>query len=80
ATAGVINADLTSYSVDAFEIKIVGFAENQKDIKLSLGAYVTEDGKTYSYMQSDKAGELIGSYYAVTYNSVIASLEANENK
>ena len=78
ATAGVINADLTSYVFDAFEIKIVGFAENQKDIKLSLGAYVTEDGKTYSYLQSDKAGELVGNYYAVTYNSVIASLEANE--
>ena len=78
ATAGVINADLTSYSVDAFEIKIVGFAENQKDIKLSLGAYVTEDGKTYSYLQSDKAGELVGSYYAVSYNSIIASLVANE--
>ena len=78
ATAGVINADLTSYSVDAFEIKIVGFNDTQKDIKLSLGAYVTEDGKTYSYMQSDKAGELVGNYYAVTYNSIIASLEANE--
>ena len=78
ATAGVINADLTSYVFDAFEIKIVGFAENQKDIKLSLGAYVTEDGKTYSYLQSDKSGELVGSYYAVTYNSVIASLVANE--
>ena len=80
ATVGVINADLSSYVFDAFEIKIVGFAENQKDIKLSLGAYVTEDGKTYSYLQSDKAGELVGNYYAVTYNSVIASLEANENK
>ena len=78
ATAGVINADLTGYSVDAFEIKIVGFNDTQKDIKLSLGAYVTEDGKTYSYLQSDKAGELVGNYYAVTYNSVIASLEANE--
>ena len=78
ATAGVINADLTSYVFDAFEIKIVGFADTQKDIKLSLGAYVTEDGKTYSYLQSDKAGELVGSYYAVTYNSVIASLVANE--
>ena len=80
ATAGVINADLTSYVFDAFEIKIVGFNDTQKDIKLLVGAYVTEDGKTYSYMQSDKAGELVGSYYAVTYNSVIASLEANENK
>ena len=80
ATAGVINADLTSYVFDAFEIKIVGFNDTQKDIKLAMGAYVTEDGKTYSYMQSDKAGELVGSYYAVTYNSVIASLEANENK
>ena len=80
ATAGVINADLTSYSVDAFEIKIVGFADTQKDIKLSLGAYVTEDGKSYSYLQRDKAGELVGNYYAVTYNSVIASLVANENK
>ena len=78
ATAGVINADLTSYVFDAFEIKIVGFTDTQKDIKLSLGAYVTEDGKTYSYLQSDKTGELVGNYYAVTYNSIIASLEANE--
>jgi hypothetical protein len=29
-------------------------------------------------MQSDKAGELVGNYYAVSYNSVIESLEANE--
>ena len=74
ATAGVISADLTDYDIDVFELKIVGFAENQKDIKLSFGAYVTEDGKTYSYLQSNTAGELVGSYYAVSYNSVIASL------
>ena len=43
-----------------------------------MGAYVTEDGKSYSYMQSDKAGELVGNYYAISYNSVIESLKANE--
>jgi hypothetical protein len=76
--AGAINADLTSYSVDVFEIKIVGFTDKLKDVLLSMGAYATEDGKSYSYMQSDKAGELVGNYYAVSYNSVIASLKANE--
>ena len=63
------------FFISVFEIKIVGFTDTLKDAKLSMGAYATQDGKSYSYMQSDKAGELVGNYYAVSYNSVIASLK-----
>ena len=78
AMTGVINADLTSYSVDAFEIKIVGFNDTQKDLKLVMGAYATEDGVKYSYLQSTNVGSKMGAHYAVSYNEVVASLVANE--
>ena len=76
ATAGVINADLTSYSVDAFEIKIVGFNDTQKDIMLALGGYVcvTENDKTtYSYMQYGTPAQ--GQNYRFdSYNTVLEIL------
>ena len=46
----------------------------QKDALLALGAYVavTKDGATeYSYMQDETKGELIGSYYFVSYNDIV---------
>ena len=78
AMTGTITADLSSYVFDAFEIKIVGFAENQKDLKLVMGAYATEDGVKYSYLQSTNVGSKMGAHYAVSYNEVVASLVANE--
>ena len=70
---GVIVAEITTSFV-AFELKVTGFAENQKDIKLALGAYVSEkkDGATvYSYIQDNSKGENVGSYYFVSFNDII---------
>ena len=74
AAKGVISADVTNHGFALFELKIVGFADEQKDLKLAMGAYVavTEgETTTYSYMQDDQKGELEGSYYFVTYNEVV---------
>ncbi len=71
---GVINAEITNHQFVAFELKIVGFTDKQKDTKLALGAYVAvTDGETteYSYMQDDTNGELVGKYYFVSYNDIV---------
>ena len=76
AVKGAIVADLTSYGFSNFEIKIVGFADNQKDIMLALGGYVcvTEDDKTtYSYMQYGTPAQ--GQNYRFdSYNTVLEIL------
>ena len=75
AAKGVISADVTNHGFALFELKIVGFADEQKGLKLAMGAYVAvNDGETteYSYMQDDKKGEKIGEYFFVTYNEVVA--------
>ncbi len=74
ASDGVITADITNYEFAAFELKIVGFTDEQKDIKLAMGAYVAvTDGETteYSYMQDDTKGEKAGNYYFVSYNNIV---------
>ena len=70
---GAIVAEITTNFV-AFELKVTGFAQNQMDIKLALGAYVSEkkDGATvYSYIQDNSKGENVGSYYFVSFNDII---------
>ena len=70
---GVIVAEITTSFV-AFELKVTGFVENQRDNKLALGAYVSEkkDGATvYSYIQDNSKGENVGSYYFVSFNDII---------
>jgi hypothetical protein len=72
---GVVSAEVSAHSLCAFEIKVVGFDDSQKDIKLAIGAYVsvTKDGTTeYSYMQDDTKGERVGNYYIVSYNDIVA--------
>ena len=52
---GVINAEITGYKFSSFELKIVGFTDEYKDVKIAMGAYakVTDGESTeYSYMQS----------------------------
>ena len=74
---GVIDADITSYELALFELKIVGFADNQKDIKLAMGAYVAvTDGEAteYSYMQSGTPVEN-EKYCFVSYNDIVGSAE-----
>ncbi|MBQ3589944.1 MAG: hypothetical protein II980_05790 [Clostridia bacterium] len=79
AVAGAISADIFGYEFDMFELKIVGFEDDYKDIKLAMGAYVAiTNGSTteYSYLQS---GTIIENekYCFTSYNDII-KLASNE--
>ncbi len=71
-TNGVISANTSNHHTEAFEIKIIGFTDEQKDIKLAIGAYVEViDSKTteYSYLQAGTKAE--GEKYCfVSYNDI----------
>ena len=76
AASGVIFAEITSYDFAAFELKIAGFTDAQKDKDLVMGAYVAvtdENGTAYSYMQVETKGEFNGKYYFVSYNDVVGT-------
>ncbi|MBO4983463.1 MAG: leucine-rich repeat domain-containing protein [Clostridia bacterium] len=77
AISSAITADLTSYAFTTFEVKVVGFTDEQKDSKLAMGAYVkTTDGEAteYSYLQATDKGAQgeNSSYYFVSYNDIVA--------
>ena len=69
---GVINAEISRRDFAAFELKIIGFTDDQKDTKLAMGAYVAVthgDATEYSYMQVGTPGE--GEKYCfVSYNDI----------
>ena len=70
---GVINAEITNYEFVAFELKITGFTDEQKDTKLAMGAYVAVTGgetTEYSYMQvgTPNANE---KYCFISYNDIV---------
>ena len=72
ALDGVIAADITNTDFDIFNLKIVGFADNQLDTDLVMGAYVgvSKDGTTeYAYLQ-DATPEKNEKYYFASYNDV----------
>ena len=75
AIEGSINADITSYEFVAFELRIEGFIDEYKDVKLAMGAYVAEtDGETtkYSYLQAGTPAEN-EKYCFVSYNDIASS-------
>ena len=77
---GVINAEITNYEFVAFELKIVGFTDTQKDIKLAMGAYVAvTDGEIteYSYMQGGTPNEN-EKYCFVSYNDIVGTPSTDE--
>ena len=77
---GVISADLSASKFTVFQLKIVGFKDEQKDVKLAMGAYVAvTDGETteYSYMQVGEPNEN-EKYCFVSYNDVIANSSTGE--
>ena len=77
---GAINADITSYEFALFELKIVGFTDEYKDIKLAMGAYVAvTDGETteYSYMQGGEPNEN-EKYCFVSYNDIVGVPSTDE--
>ena len=80
AAKGVISAEITNYQFVAFELKIVGFTDEQKDTKLAMGAYVAvTDGETteYSYMQGGEPNEN-EKYCFVSYNDVVNAPSTDE--
>ena len=57
---GVLSAEIKNRSFDAFEIKVTGFADTQRDLKLAIGAYVvvtSGDTVEYSYVQVGEINE-----------------------
>ena len=73
ARAGVISADLTYSGFAIFNLKMVGFTAEQKDIDIAMGAFVgtTLDGSTeYAYLQIAKPtdGE---KYFFASFNDVL---------
>ena len=76
AANGVIGAELSDSKFAMFDLKIIGFTEEQMDARLALGAYVavTKDGVTeYSYLQNS-APVSGGKYSFASYNEIINSL------
>ena len=70
---GVINADLSNQKFSAFELKITGFTDDNKDTKLAMGAYVAVtdgEGTEYSYLQSGTPNEG-EKYYFASYNDIV---------
>ncbi len=78
ATEGVVTVDITNQKYALFELKIVGFTDAQKDMKLAMGAYVkatTIDEKTeYSFLQ-DGAPSENEKYFFASYNEILNSLK-----
>lgn len=73
AAQGVLGAEIKNRSFDAFEIKVTGFTEEQKDLKIAMGAYVAianGDKVEYSYIQSGEPLEG-DKYYFVSINSML---------
>ena len=74
ASGGVVYADLTSYDFSVFELKIIGFTDDQKDIKLAMGGYVavtSENTTEYSYLQ--EGTPVNGEKYVFTsFNEIIS--------
>ena len=72
--SGAISAEVSKFGLSVFEIKIVGFDEEQKDVKLAIGAYVAvTDGEVveYSYLQAGTPNE--GDKYCfVSYNDIVS--------
>ena len=71
--AGVVSADVSGYNVQAFELKVTGILETQRNVMLAMGAYVrTEDkgGVKYSYLQNSAPLEN-EKYEFISYNEIL---------
>ena len=72
-TSGVVSVEITSYEFAVFELKVVGFTDENKGSLLAMGAYVAvTDGETteYSYMQDGEPLEN-EKYCFVSYNDIV---------
>jgi hypothetical protein len=74
ANENAICAEIKATEFSAFDLKITGFTEEQKDTKLAIGAYVAvTDGEKidFTYLQDDSKGITNGKYYFISYNEII---------
>ncbi|MBR2444946.1 MAG: hypothetical protein IKB27_06050, partial [Clostridia bacterium] len=74
AAEGVVSTNISRFGYEIFEIKIVGFGEEHKDMKIAMGAYVEVtdgEGTEYFYLQSGTPEEN-ERYCFVSYNDVVA--------
>ena len=72
-TGGVVSVEITSYEFAVFELKVVGFTDENKGSLLAMGAYVkATDGENaeYSYMQDGEPLEN-EKYCFVSYNDIV---------
>lgn len=73
ASSGVISAKIGRGSFDLFDIRIAGFDDNHKDVKLAMGAYVlVNENNTVkcSYIQKGAVND--GERYVfVSYNDIV---------
>ena len=70
---GVVSEDITSYKFTAFDLKIVGFANEHKDTRFAMGTYiatVSGDATEYTYIQGGTVNEN-EKYHFASYNDVI---------
>lgn len=78
---GVINAEISNHGFVAFELKIIGFTDDCKYLKLAMGAYVAVtagEATEYSYLQYGTPNE--GEKYCfVSYYDIIGKLAINED-
>ncbi len=77
---GVISTEITDYNFNSFEVRIVEFAENQKDLKLAMGAYIALEGQSgteYAYLQNNLPND--GEKYAFTsFNEAVSNKTLEE--
>lgn len=81
ATTNSIVAEVAKNEFISFELKISGFTDANKNVKLAMGAYVSVTDKevtTYSYMQGITPNEN-ESYFFVSYNDIV-NPPVNENE
>ena len=80
ASSGVIAAEISNEQFNLFELKIVGFTEDQKDKEIALGAFVgVNNGDTteYTYIQAGVKAE--GEKYVfVSYNDIVNPPSSDE--
>lgn len=71
AISGAVVAEISGYNFVSFELKIVGFTNENKDAKLALGAYVVTYGENteYSYLQAGTPNEN-EKYCFISYNDI----------
>ena len=72
ASSGVIAAEFSSHKFFSFSLKITGFNEDQKDVKIAIGAFVREisdEEIKHAYFQRTKPAD--GEKYSfISYNDV----------